>query len=184
MAKYQYAKLSYANSIRLLEFVSSRTLTDRSVTIDLIEVELSTHPEYESLSYTWGNTSDTVSIGIQDKTLDITTNLFAFLNRLCRETLASKERKYFWADQICINQSDTKERNQQVAVMGDIYRSCQRTLIWLCEEDGDSGMFCGILERIQLLGFDQNVMLSMEIINRTCDNLRDIFGQSRGNLFS
>ncbi|KAK0713699.1 hypothetical protein B0T26DRAFT_620169, partial [Lasiosphaeria miniovina] len=29
---------------------------------------------------------------------------------------------YLWADQICINQADTAERNHQVQIMGQIYR--------------------------------------------------------------
>jgi Heterokaryon incompatibility protein (HET) len=184
MAKYHYTQLSRANSIRLMTFEPPRTYPDGSIAIELIEVDLTTHPEYDALSYTWGNMHDTVPIAIQDKTLNITTNLLAFLNRLHHESSAPEVRKYFWADQICINQSDTKERNQQVAIMSDIYRSCQRTLIWLGEEDGDSEIFFGLLNRIQLLGFDRDVMLSMAIINRTCDDLRDYFGNSSGNLSS
>jgi hypothetical protein len=43
-----------------------------------------------------------------------------------------------WIDAICINQNDFQERNEQVGMMGDIYRKCTDVVAWLgdtCEED-------------------------------------------------
>ena len=36
-----------------------------------------------------------------------------------------------WVDAICINQQDDNERNQQVALMGQIYSVAQHTVIYL-----------------------------------------------------
>ena len=36
-----------------------------------------------------------------------------------------------WVDAICINQNDIVERNQQVQIMGDIYRAASRVRVWL-----------------------------------------------------
>jgi hypothetical protein len=36
-----------------------------------------------------------------------------------------------WADAICINQSDINERNTQVKLMGEIYRTATRVHVWL-----------------------------------------------------
>jgi hypothetical protein len=41
---------------------------------------------------------------------------------------------YIWIDQICINQSDIKERGQQLTLMGQIYSSCSVVLVWLGEQ--------------------------------------------------
>jgi hypothetical protein len=34
-----------------------------------------------------------------------------------------------WVDALCINQADTDERSEQVALMGIIYESCQEVII-------------------------------------------------------
>ena len=38
---------------------------------------------------------------------------------------------YLWIDQICIDQGSITERNQQVKIMGDIYKAGRKVLIWL-----------------------------------------------------
>ena len=41
----------------------------------------------------------------------------------------------WWIDRMCINQADTDERNQQVMLMGDIFRNALQVLAWLDEVD-------------------------------------------------
>ena len=42
-----------------------------------------------------------------------------------------------WIDALCINQADTSERGHQVGIMGKIFRSAKKVLIWLGpERDG------------------------------------------------
>ncbi|KAL2687893.1 hypothetical protein Neosp_005462 [[Neocosmospora] mangrovei] len=65
-------------------------------------------------------------------------------HRYCR-TLAGMEGSnmteiasptlYIWIDQICINQSDVKERNSQVMLMGRIYKQSRLCLVWLGGDD-------------------------------------------------
>jgi hypothetical protein len=52
------------------------------------------------------------------------------------------EEYYLWADQICINQSDTDERSHQVGMMRDIYAGAARVLICLdvCESESDGSV--------------------------------------------
>ncbi|KAK0648017.1 heterokaryon incompatibility protein-domain-containing protein [Cercophora newfieldiana] len=38
-----------------------------------------------------------------------------------------------WVDYICINQADISERNEQVALMGDIFRRSEEVVIWIGE---------------------------------------------------
>jgi hypothetical protein len=60
----------------------------------------------------------------------VTSNLRAALLNL-RKT----DRPFtIWVDAVCIDQDNVSERNQQVSIMGDIYRNAARTLVWL----GDS----------------------------------------------
>lgn len=42
-----------------------------------------------------------------------------------------------WIDAICINQSDIKEREEQVARMAHIYKRARRVVVWLGDTDED-----------------------------------------------
>ncbi|KAF2848133.1 hypothetical protein T440DRAFT_509707 [Plenodomus tracheiphilus IPT5] len=46
--------------------------------------------------------------------------------------------RFFWIDQICINQSDDAEKSAQVRMMHDIYYCAKETLIYLGEADEDT----------------------------------------------
>ena len=74
-------------------------------------------PEFESLSYTWGDPKITEPILVNGHVLNITTNLNAALLAL-RKT---NEERVLWVDAICINQADVQERSEQVLRMRDIY---------------------------------------------------------------
>jgi hypothetical protein len=45
--------------------------------------------------------------------------------------LRKDTKHYFWVDQICIDQTNTDERIQQVRLMSTIYRHCSSITIWL-----------------------------------------------------
>ena len=42
-----------------------------------------------------------------------------------------------WADALCINQNDRKERGDQVRMMGSVYAGAKEVIAWLGEEDDD-----------------------------------------------
>jgi hypothetical protein len=101
---------------------------------------------YGCLSYFWGDAKVTkpIQVNYSEKssresnglvtsqtTFNITTNLEAAL-RVLRSTLS---RPVLWADAICIDQSDDKERSSQVALMAEIYSQAVQTIVWLGESD-------------------------------------------------
>jgi hypothetical protein len=51
-----------------------------------------------------------------------------------------------WADAICINQEDIVERNHQVQLMRDIYRSAELVVAWLGEEKDESDLAMDMIE--------------------------------------
>lgn len=82
---------------------------------------------YEAISYVWGpNVKDHI-IFLNGKTHQITANLSDALYQ-CRQ---ADKSQVLWADSICIDQDNPKEKNHQVYMMGRIYASSQRTLICL-----------------------------------------------------
>lgn len=93
-------------------------------------------PEYETVSYTWGGEDDDstlckpVFIGPYWDILLQTKNCWAMLKHMRPR---SGER-IIWVDAICINQSSSTERENQVAKMGRIYEEGLRVCVFLGED--------------------------------------------------
>jgi hypothetical protein len=102
------------------------------------------HP-YEALSYAWGSEDKPQSILINNKTLNVTQNLYTALLRLRNHTCS----RIIWIDAICINQANEKEKQRQIPLMAEIYAKASRVVVWLgeAEADGDRA-----LEVIRLTG--------------------------------
>jgi hypothetical protein len=125
-----YPSLSSENrEIRLLHLQSGTQ--EEQPRCRLSVVSLDSNPFYEALSYQWGH--GTSSVLVDEHDVLIPKNLEVALRKMRHP---SNER-VLWADAICIDQSTITERNEQVALMADIYRKCERCLIWL----GDTGEF-------------------------------------------
>lgn len=140
-AAYRYKALGERH-IRLLKVPGS---SKDAPAYDLIETSLDAAPPYETISYVWGKQNRSQILTFRTaETVRITPALQVTLSYLrfhCRTG-------YLWIDQICIDQSNTLECNQQVAIMGEIYGKAQRVLIWLGElgeEDDDSSHLTTLL---------------------------------------
>lgn len=99
----------------------------------LRKVSLHENPAYTALSYAWGDPNVTAPILVNGIQLQVTTNLESALRHI-RDDF---NRLVFWVDAICINQSDTLERNHQVQLMRHIYSNTE-VLVWLGDEGDDS----------------------------------------------
>ncbi|KAH8883684.1 HET-domain-containing protein, partial [Thozetella sp. PMI_491] len=84
-------------------------------------------PQYEALSYVWGDQTERNEIILDSQPTSITRNLWTTLKYI-RQPDTSRT---LWIDAVCINQADIHERNEQVKQMGDIYSRASRVLIWL-----------------------------------------------------
>ena len=102
---------------------------------------------YEALSYVWGDMRirerDMVCNG---RPIKITANLWAAL----RQIWAKWPEKKLWVDAVCINQEDTAERNGQVMMMGDIYKTAQCVIVWIGSEATSEGRdFCEAVKIVE-----------------------------------
>ncbi|KAL9616479.1 MAG: hypothetical protein Q9160_008647 [Pyrenula sp. 1 TL-2023] len=101
----------------------------------LVVTELHAAPEYEALSYTWGDYSASRSIRVttsdaeEQRELLVTSNCFSALNRL---RLKAKPRT-IWIDALCIDQSNLSEKSHQVTLMSKIYSQATNVVIYLGE---------------------------------------------------
>lgn len=142
--RFAYEKLQ-EDSFRLLNLGNS---TDGKLVVTLNTVSLKDAPAYHTLSYSWsvGPRRPDVELAIDGYSLIVTATLSDALHRLCDvpeegfdwECTTSEDgfnwdpkHGWIWIDQICINQEDMDEREAQVSLMGAIYSSAIRTIIWL-----------------------------------------------------
>lgn len=129
--------------IRLLLLHSGSGQEPLRCTMKTISFDDSDHEDYEALSYCWGaDTRDTyVRVRyIPSSTTDNKDRSSGFrdlpINKSLHEALlhlrsAVGPPRSLWADAICINQDDVKERSYQVTQMPSIYGMASRVIIWL-----------------------------------------------------
>jgi hypothetical protein len=126
---FRYASPLYGRRIRLLfiEPHDSDGPDSAPLRVTLVEESLDT-AVFDALSYVWGDQTNQVYITCNGKGLYIGQNLHAAL-------MEYRHRLQFdrglWADAICINQGDDREKTDQVQMMKHIYGAAGRTIIWL-----------------------------------------------------
>ncbi|KAL8356951.1 hypothetical protein RB601_002009 [Gaeumannomyces tritici] len=106
---------------------------DWPVHMDLETYRDNEHPEYETVSYTWGGENDDSSpsqpvyVGPCWDALFQTKNCHDML-RLLRPR---RGVRFLWVDAICINQNDPDERAHQISKMQIIYSNAWRCFLYL-----------------------------------------------------
>ena len=130
-SEFQYQALESPGSLRVhLLNPSSASLANLhckllSTTISDCDQDLFEH--YVALSYVWGSTDNLQTIILEGCQFQITKNLHNALHDIRDPFRVIR----LWVDAICINQQDGNERNQQVALMGQIYSIARHTIIYL-----------------------------------------------------
>ena len=94
---------------------------------NLKRVFIDEYPAYEAISYAWGDANDRIPISVGSGTLQVTQNLYAALRALSPQ----EAERIIWVDAVCINQSDTSEKNHQVQFMREVYARASCVVIWL-----------------------------------------------------
>ncbi|KAG8161024.1 hypothetical protein KVR01_009288 [Diaporthe batatas] len=143
-SSYKYQPLSSpATQIRLLELLPGRGIIQCRLKVANLEEAQGT---YEPISYCWktyrrehwwgGSYMEKKKqkesrVLVDGLDLLITQSLQTALRHMRLET----QVRVLWADAICINQGDNEEKSAQVSMMGKIYKSGSRTIIWLGDAD-------------------------------------------------
>jgi len=148
--------------IRVLS-ISPSNDPDLEIFCRLETESLNNSPSYNALSYCWGVEREGPVINVMGTKLAVKPNLFASLKQL-RDT---NDIVRLWVDAICINQSNTRERESQVSIMGLVYQRAKIVYAWLGEEADNSAVAMGLLQILQNILFgdspDQIQLLRAEI---------------------
>ncbi|CAM1500483.1 Fc.00g096450.m01.CDS01 [Cosmosporella sp. VM-42] len=141
---FYYTPLADKTHIRLLRvFPSLRT--DAPVACNLIQVKLNgPRPLYNAISYRWqaqdGDGGDEINTRLENPTITINGFQFAVYPNvidILRDTRSSMLSRYIWIDSICIDQDNLDEKEDQVAIMRQIYEGSMYVVIQLSGSDPD-----------------------------------------------
>ncbi|KAI4646467.1 uncharacterized protein J4E79_010529 [Alternaria viburni] len=130
--KLIYKALPVGEFIRVLKLQPGETDQDIRCSLEIVGIEDS-KATYEAISYVWGDAKNTVNIWCNGLRVPITASLADALRNFRR---TSKPR-VLWADALCINQKDDREKGHQVERMGEVYTNAKRTLVWLDRDNQD-----------------------------------------------
>jgi len=121
------------SQIRLLELHPRESSPFVRCTLEV--VDRSANPQYQALSYRWGNRDGIKPFFILLNGLlwRVTPNLYHALKALQHE----RDIRCLWVDALAINQFDDEEKTHQVKLMAQIYSHSAETQIWL-NESSDS----------------------------------------------
>jgi Heterokaryon incompatibility protein (HET) len=171
-----YVRLN-SNCIRILR-VRSRLFSvkapsahhsqDAPIHCDLYTVEREDKPDYDALSYFWGDAQVKLPVLVNYTNGEgayvekqVTENLFLALEHFREDTIDI----IIWADALCINQEDEMEKGEQVKQMRSVYDSARRTRVWLGPKQSNSDQalirFTEIGEKVvQNGGFDAMIKMN------------------------
>ena len=128
--QYVYTSLIKPSlQIRLLR-LHPAPKTYNSVQCTLVAFTLDEIPEYEALSYIWGDPGEHGhEIFVDQSPFVVRPNLGNAMKRMRDES----QGRWIWIDAICINMDDLAERNAQISLMRTIFSKASRVIVWLGE---------------------------------------------------
>ena len=126
---YQYLS---ADDIRLLFC----RIADGTPLWSLETSERRTAPNYNALSYCWGNGVKQSPIICNGHPVNVTSSVAGALQMIAQShTLVDT---HFWVDALCLNQEDEHEKAVHIAQMSQIYAEACQVVVWLGEADAES----------------------------------------------
>ncbi|KAI4934811.1 hypothetical protein J4E85_002671 [Alternaria conjuncta] len=120
-----YKQLASPTTIRVLH-VYPAPETDPLI-CSLEHCDIDSDPEYEAISYVWGDSDLAWSVICDSNVIPVTRSLHEALLRI----RLPDQRRTVWIDGLCINQIDAIEKSHQVQLMQRVYRNAYRVLVWL-----------------------------------------------------
>lgn len=136
---FAYKRLR-ADEVRLLRITEQRR--NEALAFSFETYALGQAPPYTSLSYAWGTELPTKGLCLNGKHVTVRKNLFAALHHLRR----NPQFCHIWVDALCINQTDPKERSQQVRIMDHIFSDADLVSAWLGPAPREDGADWSVAE--------------------------------------
>ncbi|KAK3985339.1 heterokaryon incompatibility protein-domain-containing protein [Cladorrhinum sp. PSN332] len=126
-----------SRQIRVLELHPGKPEDQIRCSIRVVSLDSTPPPWYEALSYSWGFPPQTHTMMLEGCPVKIGKNLHDALKHL-RYRPTEDSSKIVWTDAVCIDQGNVQEKQKQIQLMGEIYLSCSKTIVWLGESAEDT----------------------------------------------
>ncbi|KMU77002.1 hypothetical protein CISG_06237 [Coccidioides immitis RMSCC 3703] len=142
---YRYQPLCTSKSeIRLLRLLDG----DPGAPLrgEIFHVPMNDCGPFTALSYTWVTSLKPYILHTSDGKVPLTASLYFALHRIRK----SKAPVILWADAICINQDNSKEKEHQITMMQRIFMSATGVFAWLGEKSDDSDIAMEMLTQLAL----------------------------------
>ena len=137
-APFYTDELTTYNSIRIRILGINPGSFEDPLCCRLRSLAIPKHLGFGALSYAWGSEAGEQEITINDQPgFKVTTSVAGALRRLRHHDRV----RCLWVDAICVNQANTRERSQQVALMAEIFSSAELVYVWLGECTGTATNF-------------------------------------------
>jgi hypothetical protein len=124
---YVHTRFVHQDSIRHLGLLPG--LRGSPLKSNIIIVRKGNNPEYEALSYAWGD--PTPLHPIQEISSGTVLRIATSLEQALQAIRGTDVPRVLWIDAICINQSNIQEKGHQVALMDQLYHDARRGIVWL-----------------------------------------------------
>ncbi|KEF61456.1 uncharacterized protein A1O9_03022 [Exophiala aquamarina CBS 119918] len=108
--------------------------------------------EYHALSYTWGKDEKKEAISTNLGLVYVTANLDSAIRRLLCDYGPGI---CVWADALCINQDDAREKSRQIRLMPSIYSNANLVVAYLGREDEDSEAAIELVKKINEISLEK-----------------------------
>ncbi|OQV07259.1 hypothetical protein CLAIMM_11717 [Cladophialophora immunda] len=144
---YQYVPLdTVADETRII-VVEPNEDKEAPLLLHLAHCPLASDVVYHALSYTWGDSKDSVQVTVNGELMHIRENLDRALRRV--RPSSSPRACAVWADAICINQSDVNEKNHQIPRIAAVYDRAAVVVCDVGEEDQYSELAQDFVKHLQ-----------------------------------
>ncbi|KAH6870445.1 heterokaryon incompatibility protein-domain-containing protein [Alternaria rosae] len=150
-APYHYLPIPPTSKcIRVLDVDAAST--EAAAVVGLLRiVDLETSPDFTAISYVWGSPKDNRIITCSGVDIVVSVNGYSALQHL-RARLGAFT---IWIDAVCIDQKNTKEKEHQIPLMGDIYSQAATVYVWLGEGNEKSDRAIKYMETAGFLDYFQ-----------------------------
>jgi hypothetical protein len=140
-----YSPITQSCGIRILHLVPSLS-RQGPVSCHLEHVTLRDKPQFNAISYRWGDLRVPEYVLLNGIRTAVSQNLHHVL-----ETLSAQEQGHtptLWVDALCINQSDYQERSHQVPLLAKVYETAKEVVICAgVATDADEGIIKALKNR-------------------------------------
>ncbi|RAL04427.1 uncharacterized protein BO80DRAFT_399860 [Aspergillus ibericus CBS 121593] len=149
-----FPKITPNDGIRLVRLKAGPFDSPLHVELDVVRIHSIPVPLYDALSYTSFD-----EIGGQDELRPVFVGKYwdiVYVPHNCEQALRSirgeKADRIVWVDSLSIDSADVREKSQQVALVGHIYRRATKVIAYLGPETSDSANALGFLKSIAVAG--------------------------------